>query len=149
MFTTLFTDIIKSFVKLVVRHSSFYVISGFENATGNDNTGALAGELQEAGFVVVRGVGKYKGTGEPSLLVADRQGEAFGVADDAVLASLARKYKQESFLRVTVRNGQRTGEFVYSDGRPNEVVGNSIIESEDARANDFYSEFGEFAFYVG
>lgn len=122
----------------------FATISGYVNATGEDNTEDLRRSLVQLGFNVVPGFGSYKGEREASLFVLPPQLDGdFSEQDLRELHRLAQYYRQESFL---LSNGDGFN-FVYNDGR-REKVGDTLAVGRDALALDFHSDFAGVQFSV-
>lgn len=124
--------------------SNFVTMSGFVNATGEDNTDELLRSLVQLGFNVVPGFGSYKGTKENSLFVLPPQLDGkFSKQDLRELHRLAQYYRQESFL---LADGDGYN-FVYTDGR-REKVGDTLLMGDGVLALDFHSNFADVKFAV-
>ena len=137
--------VLRYFVSAALRTmSNFATMSGFVNATSEDNTEELMRDLVKLGFNVVPGFGAYKGEREASLFVLPPQLDGqFSEQDLRQLHRLAQWYKQESFL-LSNTDGYN---FVYNDGR-REKVGDALLMGEGVLALDFHSNFAGVQFAV-
>jgi len=137
--------VLRYFVSAALRTmSNFVTISGFVNATKEDNTDELMRDLVNRGFNVVPGFGAYKGEREASLFVLPPQLDGkFSEQDMRELHRLAQWYRQESFL---LANDEGYN-FVYTDGR-REKVGDALAMGEHVTLLDFHSNFAGVMFAV-
>lgn len=140
--------ILYRFVRLLVgtAHAShFAAISGYENATGIDRTGALGDELRSRGFSVIEGFGSYKGEKERSLFVVPSAVDGrFTETELRALRHLAAAYYQESFFL----NNDWGAVFQYPNGKIEQVNGGRYMLGDAVKDLDYYSEFAGVAFSV-
>ncbi len=135
-------------VRLIVgtAHSShFAAISGYENASGIDRTGALGDDLRSRGFSVIEGFGSYKGEKESSLLVIPSALDGrFSEVEVRALRDLAERYKQESLFL----NNDWGANFLTPNGMITQVGGGRYMIGDAVKELDYYSEFAGLQFAV-